>query len=92
MADVNLVVCTTKPNLTTTTYSAWCPSANRRIIVVDDVELAAANLEVSVKPEPVDPVRVADMATLVGLLLVAWAGIWGLKQIYRIFSGDMERD
>ena len=42
MANVNLVVCTTTPNLTTTTYSSWCPSANRRIIVVDDIELAAA--------------------------------------------------
>jgi hypothetical protein len=92
MANVNLVVCTTAPNLTTTTYSSWCPSANRRVIVVDDVELAAAALEVSVKPEPVDSVRVADMYSLFIALVGVLVVIWGVKQLLRLFTGDMEKD
>lgn len=92
MANVNLVVCITAPNLTTTTYSAWCPSANRRIIVVDDVELAAANLEVSVKPEPVDNVRVQDMYALFLALLAVLVTVWGVKQLLRLFTGDSDRD
>ncbi len=92
MANVNLVVCTTTPNLTTTTYSSWCPSANRRIIVVDDIELAAAALEVSVKPEPIDNVRVQDMYALFIAFVAVLVTVWGVKQLLRLFTGDMERD
>lgn len=92
MANVNMVVCTTAPNLTTTNYSSWCPSANRRVIVVDDVELAAAALEVSVKPEPVDSVRVQDMYALFLALLAVLVVIWGSKQLLRLFTGDTDKD
>jgi len=90
MANVNLVVCVTTPNLTTTTYSSWCPSANRRVIVVDDVELAAAALEVSVKPEPIDSTRVADMQALFIAFVAVLVAVWGAKQLLRLFTDDRD--
>jgi hypothetical protein len=90
MANVNIVVCATTPNLTTTTYSAWCPAASRRVIVVDEVELAAAVLEVSVKPEPIEPERIADMQTLFIAFLGVLVAVWGAKQLLRIFTDDRD--
>lgn len=92
MANVNLVVCTVAPNLTTTSYASWCPAASRRVIVVDDVELAAAVLEVSVKPEPVDSVRIQDMYALFLAFLAVLVTVWGVKQLLRLFTGDSDRD
>lgn len=50
------------------------------------------DLKLQVSPEPVSPERVADMYDVFLLLMVAFAAVWGLKQIARIFGGDMERD
>lgn len=56
------------------------------------VVMASADMKLQVSPEPVDPQRVADMYQLAIAFVAVFAAIWGLKQIYRIFSGDMERD
>lgn len=90
MANVNIVVCAASPNLTTNTYGSWCPVASRRVIVVDEVELAAAVLEVSVKPEPIDSERTADMYALFLALLGVLVAVWGVKQLLRIFTDDRD--
>lgn len=56
------------------------------------VLMSQSDLKLQVSPEPVSPERVQDMYDVFLLLLVAFAAVWGLKQIARIFSGDMERD
>jgi flagellar biogenesis protein FliO len=45
-----------------------------------------------VKPEPVDSVRVADMYSLFIALVGVLVVIWGVKQLLRLFTGDMEKD
>lgn len=54
--------------------------------------MSQTDLKLQVSPEPVSPERVADMYDVFSLLMVAFAAVWGLKQIAHIFSGDMERD
>lgn len=72
--------------------------SNQPIIVSDAactsglVLMAQNDLKLQVSPEPVSPERVADMYDVFLLLMVAFAAVWGLKQIARLFSGDMERD
>lgn len=56
------------------------------------VLMSQNDLKLQVSPEPVSPDRVQDMYDVFLLLMVAFAAVWGLKQIARIFSGDMERD
>lgn len=56
------------------------------------VLMSQNDLKLQVSPEPVSPERVQDMYDVFALLMVAFAAVWGLKQIARIFSGDMERD
>lgn len=90
MATVYLVACTVAPNITTTTYSSWCPAANRRVLAVDDVVIQGTTLQVAAR-DTVDPQRVADMYELFLLFIGVFATVWGLKRIYAIFNGDMER-
>lgn len=56
------------------------------------IVMTSADLKLEVKPEPVDPQRVADMYQLAIAFVAIFAALWGLKQLYRMFSGDMERD
>lgn len=56
------------------------------------VIMSKDDLKLTVVPEAVSTERVQDMYGVFIAFLVVFAGLWGLKQIYRIFSGDMERD
>lgn len=56
------------------------------------VLMAQNDLKLQVSPEPTDPQRVADMYELFLAFMVVFAMVWGLKQLRRIFGGDMERD
>jgi hypothetical protein len=91
MAKVQIVACIAAPNITTSTYSSWCPAASRRILVVDDVVIQGTTLEVQATAEPVDPDRVADMAALFGLFIGVLVIVWGSKQLLNLFSGDIEK-
>lgn len=54
--------------------------------------MTQADLKLQVSPEPTDPQRVTDMYELFIAFMVVFAMVWGLKQLRRIFGGDMERD
>lgn len=54
--------------------------------------MTQADLKLQVSPEPTDPQRVTDMYELFLAFMVVFAMVWGLKQLRRIFGGDMERD
>lgn len=90
MATVYLMACTTTPNISTNTYSGWCPTANRRAIAVDDVVIQGTTLEVAAK-DTIDPARVQDMYLLFIAFIGVFATIWGLKQLQKIFNGDFDR-
>jgi len=72
--------------------------SNQPIIVSDAactsglVLMAQNDLKLQVSPEPTDPQRVADMYELFLAFMVVFAMVWGVKQLRRIFGGDMERD
>lgn len=71
---------------------------NQPIVVADAtcadglVLMAQNDLKLQVSPEPTDPQRVADMYELFLAFMVVFAMVWGVKQLRRIFGGDMERD
>jgi hypothetical protein len=92
MATVSIVACTTAPNITTNTYSSWCPASNRRVLQVDDVELQAAALEIGIKPESIDPQRVDDIYLLFMALLAVLVSVWLIKRLLALFTGDLEKD
>lgn len=56
------------------------------------VLMAQDDLKLQVSPEPTDPQRVADMYELFLAFMVVFAMVWGVKQLRRVFGGDMERD
>lgn len=56
------------------------------------VLMAQNDLKLQVSPEPTDPQRVADMYELFLAFMVVFATVWGVKQLRRVFGGDMERD
>lgn len=85
------MACTATPNITTSTYSSWCPAASRRVLAVDDVVIQGTTLEVGVKADA-DPQRVADMYDVFLLLVVAFAGVWGIKALRNVFDSHADRD
>lgn len=77
----------------TTTVKSKVPLITEDPTCASGLVLMSQNdLKLQVSPEPVSPDRVQDMYDVFLLLMVAFAAVWGLKQISRIFSGDMERD
>lgn len=90
MADVYLVVCTTAPNIITNTYSNWCPAANRRVLVVDDIQLQVGQAVIQVDRTH-NQAAYDDMLTMFGLFILVIIGVWGAKQLLNLFSSDTER-
>lgn len=92
MAKVYLVACVVPPNTSTNAYGSWCAAANRRAIAVDDVVIQGTTLEIQTAPEPLDPDRVLDMQALFMAFLAVLVVVWGVKQLLRLFTNDMEKD
>ncbi|MBA4254299.1 MAG: hypothetical protein C0445_00300 [Polaromonas sp.] len=90
MAQVQIVACTVAPNITTTTYSSWCPAANRRILLVDDIQIQAGQAIVQVDRTH-NQQAYDDMLVMFGLFILALVGIWGAKQLLNLFSSDTEK-
>jgi hypothetical protein len=91
MATVYIQACTTPPNITSNTYSLWCPQLNRRALAVDDVVIQSTTLEIQTTPEPIDPDRVLDMQALFIAFLAVLVAVWGVKQLLNIFTSDIEK-
>jgi hypothetical protein len=91
MATVYIQACTSPPIITTNNYASWCPPVNRRALAVDDVVIQGTSLEVKTKPQPIDPVRVADMQAIFIAFLAALVVVWGLKQLLNLFTSDIEK-
>lgn len=92
MADMYLIGCTTPPVLSGTSLAAQCPIANRRAFLVDSAKLEAANLQLELIPSSIESERIQDMAQLFGLMVLVLVGVWGAKQLLRIFSDDTTKD
>lgn len=90
MAQVRLVACVSAPNITTSTYASWCPAADRRVLVVDDVQIQAGQAIVQVDRTH-NQTAYDDMLTMFGLFILALVGIWGAKQLLNLFSSDTEK-
>ena len=92
MADMYLIGCTTPPSLSATSLADQCPVANRRAFPVDSAKLEAANLQLELIPSSIESDRIQDMAQLFGLMVLVLVGVWGAKQLLRIFSDDTTKD
>lgn len=90
MAQVQIVACTVAPNITTTTYSSWCPAANRRILLVDDVQIQAGQAVIQVDRTH-NQVAYDDMLIMFGLFILALVSIWGSKQLLKLFTSDTDK-
>lgn len=89
MANVHLVACVVPPDLTASTFGD-CPTAYRRSLVVDDIQLQAGQAVVQVDRTH-NQEAYNDMTTMFGLFVLAIIGVWGAKQLLNLFSSDTER-
>lgn len=79
MATVYLMACTVTPNITTSTYSSWCPAANRVV-----VQTTSEFLQQTQVASPF-VLPVADAVQL-SLLIV---GVWASALVIRMWIGAL---
>ena len=92
MATVYIIACLQSPNTVTNNYGQSCPQSARIRLAVDDSVIQGTTLEVTTKPEPVNPERVQDQYLLFLAFLAVIVVVWGLKQLLNLFSGDTSKD
>lgn len=90
---VYVPTCTSNFTWHASVNAPMCPLANRGSMYVDKDILQAANVvSVELQPSGVDATRIQDMAQLFGLMVLVLVGVWGAKQLLRIFSDDTTKD
>lgn len=90
MPNLCVKVAPSGTNLCTVSGVGACSFLPQNQVILIDPS-CSSGLVIADTTAPVDTTRVQDMSIVFGLALVALAGVWGSKQLIKLFSADLER-